>query len=343
MPLHADGEKYCPRAESLSGARGYVLVSLDRLLMNRFKGLGNRERYQGCALSIGNFDGVHRGHQVILGRLIERARESGVPAVVLTFEPHPLTLVSPENCPPRLTTSDCKAALLEKCGIDVVMEYPTDWDLLQLSPEEFFQRFVVEEFAARGLVEGPNFYFGRGRSGNVETLRRLCEERGMSLDVVTPAADGAEMISSSRIRKALTAGDVERAAGLLGRRYRLSGTVRNGAGRGRVLGFPTANLHRVETLIPADGVYAGTFATQDGQWPAAVHIGPNPTFQDGERKVEAHLLDFSGDLYGQAAELEFVQRVRDTRRFADQAELQSQLQADVTTVRAMLACGTDSK
>jgi riboflavin kinase / FMN adenylyltransferase len=304
--------------------------------MNRFKGFGDRQRYRGCVLSIGNFDGVHRGHQVILGRLIESAREAGVPAVVLTFEPHPLTLVSPENCPPRLTTADRKAALLGECGVDVVIEYPTDWDLLQLSPEEFFERFVVEEFAARGLVEGPNFNFGRGRSGNVETLRHLCGERGMSLEVVTPADDGEEMISSSRIREALTAGHVERAASLLGRSYCLSGTVGDGAGRGRVLGFPTANLQRIETLIPADGVYAGTLSTDTARWPAAIHIGPNPTFQDGERKVEAHLLDFSGDLYGQSAELEFLHRVRETRRFADQAELQAQLQTDVARVRELL-------
>lgn len=304
--------------------------------MKRIRGLDELKDFPGAVLSIGNFDGVHLGHRTILSRLVELAHRLGTAAVVLTFEPHPLQLLNPGAAPPRLTTADQKASLIATSGIDLLVEFPTDAEFLNLSPEAFFQRIVLGKFAARGLVEGNNFFFGQGRRGTVETLAAFCREHEMILDVIQPAIVNGVTVSSSLIRRALADGQAARAGQLLGRPYALVGTVRAGAGRGRMMGFPTLNLHQIETLIPADGVYAGRFETTLGDWPAAIHVGPNPTFSDGERKVEAHLLDFSGDLYGQTGELAFFQHIRETRQFSDADELACQLQDDVARVRQIV-------
>jgi riboflavin kinase/FMN adenylyltransferase len=304
--------------------------------MKRLTGWSDRANCAGCFLSIGNFDGVHRGHQAILERLIHAARARSAPAVVLTFEPHPLALLNPASNPPRLTTAEQKAELLAAAGVDVVIEYPTDWPLLRLTPKEFFEQIVLGELSARGLIEGPNFYFGRGRAGTVETLRDLCQAAGRSLEIVPPTLFGNEIVSSSQIRQHLNAGDVARAAELLGRPYGIRGVVSAGAARGRTLGFPTANLEQIGTQLPAQGVYAGRCLAA-GVWrAAAVHLGPNPTFAEGQHKVEAHLLDFAGDLYGQSVDLEFRQRIRGLRSFASPDELQSQIKHDVADVRQAL-------
>ncbi|WP_437201594.1 bifunctional riboflavin kinase/FAD synthetase [Planctomicrobium sp. SH664] len=301
--------------------------------MKRIRKLGDRASYQGGFLSIGNFDGVHCGHQAILRQLVQRAHAQSVPAVVMTFEPHPISLLKPEHTPPRLTDPDTKAQLLGEAGVDVVFEYPTDWALLKLTPDEFFEQLVLNEFDAKGLVEGPNFFFGQRRAGNVETLRELCHRHGRAIDVVQPTELNGVIVSSSLVRQALSRGEVRNAAQLLGRTYRVTGIVQRGAERGRTLGFPTANLGEIPTLLPGEGVYAGRCCTPTGSYLSAVHLGPNPTFADEQRKVEIHLLDFSGDLYGERLSLEFLDFIRPLTRFDSAAELVAQIHRDVAAVR----------
>ncbi len=284
------------------------------------------------AVAVGNFDGVHRGHAQLIERLLARARKVGGPAVVLTFDPHPVRILRPELAPPPLTWTERKAELLAELGVSAVWSYPTDEALLRLTAEEFFQRILCESLQARAMVEGPNFQFGRERRGNVELLKQLCAVQGMSLEVVQPVATDGELVSSSRVRESIRQGDVATAKQLLTRPYRLRGLVTHGAQRGTKIGFPTANLAGIDTLVPPVGVYAGRAFTQQGIWPAAINIGPNPTFGEAAFKFEAHLPGFSGSLYGQPLEVEFLARVRETRPFESVAALTQQLAADVQTV-----------
>ncbi|NOX53093.1 MAG: bifunctional riboflavin kinase/FAD synthetase, partial [Planctomycetes bacterium] len=210
--------------------------------MKLLHGFEAPELYRGGFVSIGNYDGVHRGHQAMVAKLVERARAAGVPAVVFTFEPHPIRLLRPQQAPPSLSTLDRKAELLAACGIDCLIAYPTDWELLRLTPQEFFERIIRTELQATGLVEGPNFFFGHNRAGNVETLRQLCQQADVDLEVVSPLKIGSQMVSSSRIRRLIAEGAIAEAVKLLGHPYRIRGRVGAGAGRGRRLGFPTANL-----------------------------------------------------------------------------------------------------
>lgn len=304
--------------------------------MKRIQGLQNLTGHGGCVLSIGNFDGVHRGHQAILSTLKDHARRLAVPAIVLTFEPHPATLLKPGYSPPRLSTPARKAELISELGVDVVLEYETDWALLNLSPREFFDEMILGTLHAMGLVEGPNFYFGKGRAGNVQVLEEFCRTAGCFLEVVPPTLAGETIVSSSLIRQLLSEGAVEQAAHLLGRYYETSGIVRVGAQRGRTLGFPTANLEEIETILPADGVYAAWARVQGRESPAAVSIGPNLTFDDGRRKVEAHLLQSSGDFYQAEMTLRFVKRIRGLQKFGSVNELQSQINEDIKSIQTAL-------
>lgn len=300
--------------------------------MRLIRGFDDVDAHRGGVVSIGNFDGVHRGHRAIAATLVARAREVGRPAVVLTFDPHPIRLLRPESEPPSLSTLERKTELLGSVGVDLVVAYPTDRALLQLSPVEFFETIVRDRLDAVGLVEGPNFFFGRGRAGNVETLRDLCNGAGMTFDVVEPVATGGDVVSSSRIRGLVDAGRIAEAAELLGHPYRLTGTVVRGAGRGRTIGTPTANLGAIPTLLPAHGVYAAralTDAPESPTYPAAVNVGPNPTFGDDATKVEAHLVGFDGDLYDMVLHVDLLDRLRDIVTFDDVAALERQISEDV--------------
>jgi riboflavin kinase/FMN adenylyltransferase len=285
------------------------------------------------ALTIGNFDGVHRGHVALVAELRRQAAAVAGPAVVVTFDPHPLQLLRPERFQPLLTTVAQRAVLLEENGADHVVILRTTPDLLHLTADEFFHRVIRDRLAARAVIEGPNFGFGRDRQGTVETLRQLCEQHGIAFAVV-PLQERAQVrISSSRVRAALLGGAVAEAALLLGRPYRLAGTVGVGRKRGQTLGFPTANLEQVTTLIPGDGVYAVVVRHAGQSWPGAANIGPNPTFGELARKVEVHLIGYSGDLYGQELAVDFIDRLRDTRPFAGPTELVEQLQKDIEQAR----------
>lgn len=305
--------------------------------MKLLAGFEGCSEYRGGMLSIGNFDGVHRGHQQMFASLVSHARELDVPAIVLTFDPHPIEILRPGEVPPRLTTNERKIELIEQCGVDVLITYPTDLRLLNLSPQDFFEAVVLGELDARGLVEGPNFFFGRNRAGDVEVLHQLCQQFGRMLDVVPPVFVGTQMVSSSTVRALIVEGDVTQANDLLGHRYGLRGLVTKGAVRGRTLGFPTANVTHVATVLPRDGVYAGVAYHAGESWPAAINLGPNPTFGERRRKLEAHLLGFTGDLYDQMLDIEFVSRLRDTQTFPNVDALKAQLADDIRHVRQIVS------
>jgi riboflavin kinase/FMN adenylyltransferase len=291
----------------------------------------------GSVLTIGNFDGVHVGHQSLLTEADRQAQAAGVPCVAVTFDPHPIQLLRPERLEPFLTTLDDRASLLLQHGATHVLILQTSFELLQLTPREFFDRIVVQQAKARALVEGFNFAFGKGRAGTVEVLRSFCAESGVAFTLVSPREIGGQRVSSSRVRTELLAGNVDAACTLLGRPYRLAGIVGTGQKRGATLGFPTANLHQIATLVPGNGVYAVRAIMSDGVTrPGAANVGPNPTFGENARKVEVHLLDFTGDLYDRSLSVEFVAKIRDTKPFAGVQALTEQIQKDVGEARRIL-------
>jgi riboflavin kinase/FMN adenylyltransferase len=287
------------------------------------------------AVSIGNFDGVHLGHQALLGEL--RAHASNGPAVAVTFDPHPLSLLRPEQFRPLLTTIEERSRLMEVHGATHVVILRTTRELLSLSPEQFFTGLLVERLAAKTVVEGFNFAFGKDRQGNIDRLATLCQQAGKELFIVPPLEQDGVVVASSRVRSALESGNVRGAALLLGRPYRISGTVVRGRRRGQALGFPTANLEGIETLIPGDGVYAVRSHHQEQSWAGAANIGPNPTFGENIRKVEVHLIGFEGDLLGQSLQLDFIERLRDTRAFAGPDALAAQLRLDVSAAARLVS------
>lgn len=284
---------------------------------------------RGGAVAIGNFDGVHLGHARIVERLISQARRVGGPAIVFTFDPHPVRILRPALAPPPLTWTDRKAQLLAELGVDLIIAYPTDQALLHLTDRQFFDLIVRGQLAARAMVEGPNFFFGRDRTGTIDVLRRFTTEAGMALEVVEPVMAGGEIVSSSRVRMLLSAGQIDEAREILTRPYRIRGMVTHGVGRGGRIGFPTANISAIDTLLPAAGVYAGCAIAGGEYWPAAINIGGNPTFGEQTLKVEVHLIGFEGQLYGQPLEVDFLSRLRDVRPFSGVEELKLQLSRDI--------------
>lgn len=311
--------------------------------MKLLHGFDDPSACRGGVVSIGNFDGVHRGHRTMIASLVRRARDVGGPAVVLTFEPHPTQLLRPQQAPPRLSTLTGKADLIRELGVDCLIAYPTDWNLLQLTPAEFFERIIRGELHARGLVEGANFFFGRNRAGDVETLRRLCDAAGLILDIVPPVEVSGRTVSSSAIRSLIAEGRMGQAVEMLGHPYRVEGRVVSGADRGHKLGFPTANLAEVRTLIPGDGVYAGRARVEEDDHPAAIHVGPSPTFSQDDSRIEVHVIDFSGRLYGETLQVDFLERLREIVRFENVDALRDQLRQDVETARTIATApsGTD--
>ena len=294
------------------------------------------ESARGGAVAIGNFDGVHLGHLRIVRRLLERANEVNGPAIVFTFDPHPVRILRPAECPPPLTWTKRKAQLLSRYGVYKIVAYPTDEALLGLSAREFFDAIVIKALDAKAMVEGPNFFFGHKREGNVDLLREFTSSAGISLDVVEPYKLDDQMISSSAIRELIAEGDVALAAKMLSSPYRIRGMVTHGAGRGAKLGFPTANLEAVDTLLPSLGVYAGKAWLDSEPHLAAIHLGPNPTFGEGATKVEIHLIDFHEPIYGQPLEVEFLSKIRDVVTFDSQDALVKQLQKDVEQTRKLV-------
>jgi len=291
------------------------------------------------AVAVGNFDGVHVGHAEIVRRLRAAADRRGVPAAALTFDPHPARIVRPDAAPVPLTTPERRAELLLALGLDAVLVQPVDARFVALTAEAFYRDVLRGRLRAVALVEGADFRFGAGRRGDVVLLAALAAADGVAVEVVEPVVVGGEAVSSSRVRSLVAAGDVAAANRLLTAAYRVTGTVVHGAHRGAGLGFPTANLAGVASLLPAPGVYAAVAAVAGAaeRFPAAVHVGPNATFGETAVSVEAHLVGFAGDLYGRRLDVDFLERVRDTRRFDSSDELVARMKADV--VRATEIAG----
>jgi riboflavin kinase/FMN adenylyltransferase len=291
---------------------------------------------QDTVLTIGAFDGVHRGHQALVEAVIERAQATGRMAAVITFHPHPAVVLAPERAPRSLTTPGDKVALLEGLGVDLVVLLPFDRKVAETSARDFME-MIARHLRLRELWVGNDFALGRNREGNVPRLRELGQELGYEVRVVEPVVDSSETISSSRIRALLHQGRVAEAAQLLGRYHSLSGEVVVGARRGRILGFPTANLEvRPERAVPADGVYAVFASLGKERHPAVANVGVRPSFDNGQRTVEIHILDFDRDIYGCDLVVEFVARLREERRFEDIDDLVSQIDRDSQSAREIL-------
>ena len=280
-------------------------------------------------VTVGNFDGVHRGHQQMLKTLQEIAHRQSAPAVVVTFDPHPLSLLRPDAPLPRLTAIQRRCTLLQAYGADEVVVLPVTNELLMMTPGEFFSQVLQQQLSASTLVEGPNFRFGRDRRGDVHHLQSLCRLAGIAFHMIEPVVEEGRMISSSRIRTLLGNGSLRDAVAMTGHAHRVSGEVSRGAGRGNQLGFPTANLGGIRTMLPSTGVYAGTVDIAGTRHVAAVSIGPNPTFADHRLKVECHLVDFDGDLYNKNLDVDLLAEIRPLRSFDSVETLIKQISSDV--------------
>ncbi|MFF5093845.1 MULTISPECIES: bifunctional riboflavin kinase/FAD synthetase [Actinosynnema] len=307
--------------------------------MQRWRGLDQIPGGWGrCVLTVGSFDGVHRGHQALIRRAVETAAERGLPSVVMTFDPHPAEVVRPGSHPAKLTDLRRRAELVEALGVDVFCVVPFTPELSRMPADEFVHEVLVDRLHVAAVVVGRNFTFGSRAAGNVGLLRELGQRFGFVTEGADLLSDDGVTYSSTYTRACIDAGDVAAAATALGRPHRLEGVVVRGDGRGRDLGFPTANMSLPESAaVPADGVYACWFV-RDGHptMRAAVSVGTNPTFSGKERRVEAYVLDFDDDLYGQTVALDFVARLRGMVKFDGVEALVEQMHRDVADARVQL-------
>jgi len=288
-------------------------------------------------VTIGNFDGVHRGHAEIFAHLRRKSCDRGFPSVVVTFEPHPLKVLAPESAPLLITTFEQKTALIKESGIDYLVVVPFSKEFSRLSASDFVLNNLCKSLGMRHIIIGHDYAFGRAREGNFKTLGVLGALHGFTLEDLPPLGDEGVIFSSSLVRSAVADGDMDAAARILGRYYQVSGAVVHGRDIGHSLGFPTANISTANELLPPDGVYA-VMAEVDGQLvKGACSIGFNPTFGGDTRTIEVFLLDYSGQIYDHRIEVHFVQRLRSVQRFPDVAALKSAISLDVANARIILA------
>ena len=293
-------------------------------------------RWTQPVLALGNFDGLHRGHVKIIERVNRRAEEQGATAAVLTFDPHPPRVVRPDKAPPLLMTTEQKLSCLRAQGIDGVAVVRFTPELSRWEPETFVHKVLVEWMDIAEVWVGANFLFGRDRSGNFSLLRSLGARYGFRVEKIDPVRYKEFVVSSTRIRRLVGDGEVDEAGALLGHHYFIDGEVVPGSARGREQGFPTANLKTDNEILPPDGVYAATVTIDGVMHPAVTNVGQRPTFEtNGARVVEAHVLDYDADLYGQHVRLAFVQRLREERAFSDADALKVQIAADCAEARAL--------
>lgn len=297
----------------------------------------------GTIVTVGTFDGVHRGHLDVISRLVDRARESGLPSLLVSFDPHPLEVVNPSAAPLLLTTAEEKLEVIAETGVNYFALLPFTHDLASYGAEQFVDLVLRARFRMKELLIGYDHGFGHRREGNVAVLRSLGAERGFRVDVVDPISLGdGQHVSSTAIRRAVAGGDLARAAEGLGRMYSVSGKVIAGNSRGKQLGFATINLGApsVRKLLPPEGVYAVMVQTPRGRFGGMMNLGPRPTFGDQERSIEAHLFDVEADFYGMRVRIDFGVFLRETRHFQTAAELVRQLEKDrANALRALTPFG----
>ncbi|WP_405776580.1 bifunctional riboflavin kinase/FAD synthetase [Streptomyces sp. NBC_00859] len=311
--------------------------------MQRWRGLEDIPQDWGrSVVTIGSYDGVHRGHQLIIGRAVRRARELGIPSVVVTFDPHPSEVVRPGSHPPLLAPHHRRAELMAELGVDAQLILPFTPEFSKLSPADFIVKVLVDKLHARSVIEGPNFRFGHKAAGNVGVLAELGATYDYEVDIVdlsvSGEAGGGEPFSSTLTRRLVAEGDMTGAAEILGRPHRVEGVVVRGAQRGRELGFPTANVETLpHTAIPVDGVYAGWLTADGERMPAAISVGSNPQFDGTERTVEAYAIDRVGlDLYGMHVAVDFLAYVRGMEKFESIDALLVAMADDVKRCRTLI-------
>ncbi len=293
------------------------------------------KKYHSCVLTIGNFDGVHRGHQVLISQLVEFGRKMQLPSVVYTFHPHPMKLLYPERQTERLFDLRDLQEQMKNMGVDDIHIQKFDADFSTQSPEDFLKNEIILHYQPKVIVVGYDFGFGKNKEGNLQFLKDFCQKNQIHLEIVTPVQDGLEIVSSSRIRQSLRIGDLKVTEKLLGRKYFLRGVVIHGHARGRTIGVPTANIRPDVDFIPRLGVYISEVEFKGRRHPAITNVGVNPTFEkDGPLRVETHLLDFNADLYGQEIKVHLLQFLRDEKKFASVDDLIAQIKNDLNQARS---------
>ncbi len=300
-------------------------------VLNQLKTL--KDQYPRITVALGTFDGVHIGHQKVISRSVESAKQLDGTSVVFTFSNHPLSIIAPERCPLQIVTQDEKVELVKNLGVDILLNIPFTSEFLKLSASQFIH-LLIDQLNPKHILIGPNYFFGYKRCGTPELLQKFGLQYGFTTEINPTVYVDDVMVSSTLIRQMITTGQVQQAAILLGRPVTLKGRVIHGAKRGRLLGYPTINLGIASGLaVPQNGVYAVKLIIQDNQYNGIANIGTNPTFHDIGRRIEVHILDFSGDLYGETVTVRFLNHIRDEQTFSNSEELKLQIAKDIVAAQ----------
>jgi len=300
-----------------------------------------REPFKDAVITIGNFDGVHLGHQALFHEVIEKADAIGGTSVAMTFEPHPMRILKHNNHPPLITLYEQKAELIERTGIDVIICVPFTKEFASLTAREFIENLLIQKIGMKTIVVGGDYSFGKNREGNLELLKTFATEMNFEViiaDWIKLSRNIPDRISSTKVRELVTAGQMKEAHKMLGRHYQIRGVVVTGRDRGgKLLGIPTANINLHDELCPKTGIYAVTVEWRDAQLKGVANIGYSPTFDDHEFTVEVHILDFDNDIYDQKIRVNFIQRIRNEKKFSDISELIDQIHKDIADAREIFA------
>ncbi|HPU29661.1 MAG TPA: bifunctional riboflavin kinase/FAD synthetase [Syntrophorhabdaceae bacterium] len=301
--------------------------------MKIFYSVNEMDKFPNPVLTIGNYDGIHIGHRQIIKKVFDLAKKINGTSMLMTFEPHPLSILKPEKLIGRITPFHVKKRIIEENGIEVMIVVNFNDELRQMTPEDFFNKILLDKIGIQALIVGYDFKFGKGGAGNIHTLKTLCESAGIYFESVDAITFEGDKVGSNRIRKLLIEGNVYRASRLLGNWYSIEGRVIKGEGRGNKLGFPTINIETGYEIIPKEGVYI-TEVELDGKiYPSVTNIGFNPTFEGKRLSIETHIIDFTGDIYGKDVILYFHERIRTEIKFNDVEELKRQIQTDVNSAK----------
>jgi riboflavin kinase/FMN adenylyltransferase len=308
-------------------------------IINRLENI--TQPFKNAVITIGNFDGVHIGHQALFHEVIEKADAIDGISIAMTFEPHPMRVLHKNSLPPLITVSEQKNELIERSGIEVLISIPFTREFASLSPEAFIKDLLIAKIGMRAIVVGKDYTFGKNRGGNLATLKSYASQLGYEVivaDWIKTEREIADRISSTKIRELIMAGDVEPACKMLGRHYQIRGLVVKGRDRGgKLLGIPTANINLQDELCPKTGIYAVTVEFHRKLYKGVANIGYSPTFNDNQFTVEVHLLSFSENIYGEKIRVNFIKRIRDEKKFAGIADLKEQIREDIETAQKILA------